>query len=586
MRVAGTILALSSLLLLLPTDRLAAQETGFVPVSDEILQNPSAADWLMWRRTLNSWGYSPLESINKDTVAGLELVWSSELAEGIQEGTPLVYDGIMYMPNPSDVIQAMNGATGELLWEYRRDMPEDVKDYIPATETNRALAIYGNSIIYTSNDDYIVGLDVASGEVNWETQIFDFHTNPAQQSSGPIVIEGKAISGRGCMPAGGPETCVITAHDALSGEELWRLNTIQRPGEGEEDSWNGIPWENRWHVGAWMMPSYDPELKLIYMGTSVTAPSPKFLLAGNDYKYLYHNSTLAISPDDGSIQWYYQHLVDHWDLDHPFERLLVDTQVAPDPDQVSWINPDIDAEKEYKVLTGIPGKTGVVYTLDRENGEFLWARPTIHQTVVGDIDGATGEVTVNPDMVFSAVGQQIEVCPALSGGKNWQAGAYSPLTNMMYYSLQNTCADTTVTLDREDVSDEELYGIFGREKIAPGETNVGTIQAISAETGELAWKYEMRGTALSLLTTGGGLVFGGDIEGNVRALDQDTGEVLWEVKLDSSVTGYPISFAVDGRQYIAVSTGSSVTTASQRALIPDLDSPGSNNQLYVFALPE
>lgn len=583
MRSIKILLGLSFLCSALTSSIAFAQSSDYVPVTDDMLQNPAPEDWMMWRRTFNSWGYSPLDEIDQDNVANLELIWSSDLAEGIQEGTPLVYGGILYMPNPSDVIQAMNAATGEVLWEYRRDMPEDVGDYIPATETNRALAIYDDAIIYTSNDDYIVSLDIQNGTVKWETRIFDYRLNPAQQSSGPIIIEGKAISGRGCMPAGGPETCVITAHDANTGEELWRLNTIQRPGEGEEDSWGGIPWEKRWHVGAWMMPSYDPELGLIYMGTSVTAPSPKFLLAGNDYKYLYHNSTLAISPEDGSIRWYFQHLVDHWDLDHPFERLLVDTRVRPDPDQVPWINPNIDEEKEYKVLTGIPGKTGVVYTLDRETGEFLWARPTVYQTVVGNIDGATGEVTVNPDMVFSETGQQIEVCPALSGGKNWQAGAYSPLTNMMYYSLQNTCADVTVTLDAPDV--EALYGIFGREKIAPGEVNVGTIQAISAETGELVWKYEMPGTSLSLVTTGGGLVFGGDIAGDFRALDQQTGEVLWQANLGSSVTGYPISFAANGRQYIAVATGTSVTTASQLRLTPEAN-PAGDNRLYVFALPE
>jgi alcohol dehydrogenase (cytochrome c) len=333
-----------------------------------------------------------------------------------------------------------------------------------------------------------------------------------------------------------------------------------------------------------MMPSYDPELNLIYMGTSVTAPSPKFLLAGDDHKYLYHNSTLAINPDDGHIVWHYQHLVDHWDLDHPFERLLVDTEVAPDPEQVAWINPNIEAGKVYKVLTGIPGKTGVVYTLDRETGEFLWARPTVFQNVVSNIDGKTGKATVNPDSIFHATGDTREICPALSGGKNWQAGAYSPLTNMMYYSLQNTCSDMTVTLDAPDP--EALYGVSGREKITPGKTNLGTIYAISASTGATAWTYDMTGTALSLVTTGGGLVFGGDIEGNFRALDQTTGKVVWEINLGSSVTGYPISFAANGRQYIAVSTGSSVTTAGHLRLLPQGSKPGSDNHLYVFALPQ
>jgi alcohol dehydrogenase (cytochrome c) len=559
-----------------------AQKHAFVPVNDAMLVNPADADWLMWRRTLNSWGYSPLRQITSKNVKQLKLAWSIQLHKGsIQEGTPLVYDGILYMPHPGDVVSAHNAATGEQLWEHHRAIPEDIGDYLQAYETKRSLGIYGETIIFPSNDDYLVGLDANTGKQKWQTQVLDYRKNPAQQSAGPLIIKGKVISGRTCMPSAGPEACVITAHDANTGKELWRLNTIQKPGEGV-DTWGGLPWESRWHVGAWMTASYDPELDLIYMGTSVTAPAPKFLLAGNDNKYLYHNSTLAINPDNGHIVWYYQHIVDHWDLDHPFERLLVDTQVAPDPKQVAWISPDIEKGKTYKVLTGIPGKTGIIYTLDRQTGKFLWARPTVQQNVVAGIDGKTGEVTVNPATTFHAKGDTAEVCPALTGGKNWWAGAYSPLTNMMYYGLQNTCSDVTVTLAKPDA--EALYGISGRDKLAAGAKGIGSVFAVSAETGRTGWKFDMAGTALSMVTTGGGLVFGGDIEGNFRAFDQNTGAVVWEVNLGSSLTGYPISFAVNGKQYVAASTGSSVTTASQRRLLPGLKA-GTENRLYVFALP-
>lgn len=559
-----------------------AQPHPMVPVTDAMLEKPADGDWLMWRRTQDSWGYSPLTQINGDNANQLKLVWSVPLNKGpIQEGTPLVHDGILYMPHPGDVISAMDATTGKELWRYSRKIPEDIGDYIPAPSTKRALSIYGNTIIYTSNDDFLVGIDASSGKQTWETRILDYRKNPAQQSAAPIIVKGKAISGRGCMPAGGPDACVITAHDATTGKELWRLNTIQKPG-GPEDSWGGLPWEARWHVGSWMMPSYDPELNLIYMGTSVTAPAPKFLLAGNDKKYLYHNSTLAIDPDTGHIVWYYQHLVDHWDLDHPFERLLVNTEVAPDPAQVAWISPDIVKGKVYKVLTGIPGKSGIIYTLDRQTGKFLWARPTVQQNVILDINGKTGEVAGNPATYFHKKGDTVEICPALTGGKNWWAGAYSPLTNMMYYGLQNTCADVTVTLDKPDP--DALYGTAEHDKMAPGAKGIGTVFAVSAQTGRTAWKFDMPGTALSMVTTGGGLVFGGDLEGNFRAFDQKTGAVVWAVNLGSSVTGYPISFAVDGKQYIAASTGSSVTTASHRRLLPGLK-VGTENRLYVFALP-
>ncbi len=567
-----------------------AQGDGYVPVTDDMLRDPDPQDWLMFRRSYDAWGYSPLDQVNRDNVGSLELVWSAELHEGvinsmpIQEGTPLIHDGMMFLPNPGDVIQARDAVTGEMRWEYVRQTPEDLNDYLAFNKTNRNVAIYDDLIIYTTNDAHILALDVLTGAIRWDTRILDYRTHPSFHSSGPVVINGLAISGRNCEPPAGPEACFIAAHDAETGNEVWRLNLIQAPTGDDTDTWGGIPWEKRWHVGAWMVPSYDPDLDLIYMGTSVTAPAPKFLLAGDDKEYLYHNSTLAIRPDDGELAWHYQHLVDHWDLDHPFERLLVNTRVAPNPDAVPWINPAIDPEKEYRVITGIPGKTGVVYTLDRETGEFLWARPTVYQNVLLDIDGATGKATVNPDAVFSETGQQLEICPAIAGGKNWWEGTYSPLTNAIYYGLQNTCMDLTVTAEKDFQDPDELYGFFSRETLAEGRENVGTYHAISAETGETLWTYEVAGTALSLVSTGGGLVFGGDIEGNFRAFDQVTGEVLWEVNLGSSVTGYPITFAVDGKQYISVGTGTSVTTAGQVQYLQGA-LPGTEGRQYVFALP-
>ena len=319
-----------------------AQSSGaFVPVTDAMLQNPAPDDWMMWRRTLNGWGYSPLEQVTRQNVAKLRMVWTRALTPGAsQQGTPLVYDGVMYMPNPRDVIQAIDGVTGDLRWEHRRDVPEDIAEYVGGMEdTNRNLAIYGNRIIDTSADDYVFALDATTGRLAWETEILDYKTVPARQSSGPIVANGKVISGRSCRPRGGPYSCIITAHDAHTGEELWRTSTIPRPGEPGDETWGGVPFEKRWHVGAWMVPSYDPALNLVYMGTSVTAPAPKFRLGGVENKHLYHNSTLSMDGDTGEIAWYYQHLNDHWDLDHPYERILVDTAVAPDPSTVSWINP-------------------------------------------------------------------------------------------------------------------------------------------------------------------------------------------------------------------------------------------------------
>ena len=553
--------------------------TDFVPVTDAMLQDPAPGDWLMWRRTLDGWGYSPLDEINRENVDELRLVWSRGMTEGRQQGTPLVYDGVMYMPNPSDVIQAIDAVTGDLVWEHRREVPENIGDYVfnGLWQNNRNVAIYGSFIIDTSVDDHVFALEASTGRLAWETEILDYTVNPAMQSSGPIIVNGKVISGRSCMPVAGPEACVITAHDANTGAELWRRRTIPAPGEPGDETWGGVPFEDRKHVGAWMVPSYDPELNLIYIGTSVTSPAPKFLIGGTENQHLYHNSTLALDADTGEIVWYYQHLNDHWDLDHPFERMLVDTAVTPDPAEVSWINPRLQPGESRKVITGIPGKTGVVYTLDRETGEFLWATPTITQNVISAIDGATGAVTENSELIFTGAGQEVLTCPHASGGKDWEAGAYSPLTNTMYFPLRNVCA----RMLSEGPESTSVYAIVWRPQLAPGTDQVGTVQAISAETGAVSWIHEQRAATMSLAATGGGLVFGGDVNGRFRAFDDETGEVLWEINLGSSVSGFPISYAVDGRQYVAVSTG----TPRFIDLTPELN-PSQGNNLFVFALPD
>ena len=517
----------------------AQSSDDFVPVTDAMLQAPAPDDWLMWRRTLDGWGYSPLDQITRENVSGLRMVWTRALTRGSQQGTPLAYDGVLYMPNPRDVIQAIDAATGDLKWEHRREVPEGSGGGLAAN--NRNIAIYDNLIIDTSVDDHVF------------------------------------ISGRSCRTR---DSCVITAHDARTGAELWRRHTIPAPGKPGDETWGDVALEDRRHVGAWMVPSFDPQLNLIYIVTSVTSPAPKFMLGGADKKHLYHNSTLALDADTGEIVWYYQHLNDHWDLDHPFERLLVDTAVTPDATAVDWINPHLRSGDVRRVVTGIPGKTGVVYTLDRETGEFLWATPTVTQNVISHIDGATGAVTENSEVVFSALGQEVLACPSWAGGKDWEAGAYSPLTNTMYMPLRSTCARVLSTMD----GGLAIYRLAARHQLAPGTDQLGSVRAISAETGRTAWTFEQRAATTSLVTTGGGLVFGGDVNGRFRAFDQETGDVLWEINLGSPVTGFPITFAVDGRQYVVASTASAANAGINLRMTPELR-PSAGNNLFVFALP-
>jgi alcohol dehydrogenase (cytochrome c) len=550
----------------------------FRPVTDAMLRNPDAGDWLMWRRTWNSWGYSPLDQVNKRNVAKLTQVWAHPTAKGTQESTPLVHDGVLYVPNSGDFIQAFNAKTGDLKWEYHRQYPEGVNG-----GTNRNMAIWGTTLIDAGADNQMYAVDARTGKLVWETKVLEPKL-PARATAGPIVVNGKVITGRQCQPAATSDSCIITAHDAKTGKELWRTRTIPRKGEPGDETWGDVPMEQRWHVGTWMVPSYDPELDRIYIGTSVTIPAPKFILGGSDKQHLYHNSTLALDPATGKIVWYYQHLIDNWDLDHPFERLLVDTAVAPDRNEVTWINPRLRQGERRKVITGIPGKTGIVYTLDRETGEFLWARPTVFQNVVKNIDGATGKPENDPERVPTRKEQTIMVCPGTNGGKNWPAGAYSPRTNSMYMPMQNMCMNATVQTGERDPS--LVYGFRSEYIPAPGADKIGVVWAISAEKGTTLWKHEQRVGVMSLVATGGGLVFGGDVAGNFTAYDDTTGEVLWETNVGSPVSGYPISFAVDGKQYVAVTTGPSLVAMASRRMTPELPADtAATGQVVVFALP-
>ena len=548
------------------------------PVSQAQIDNPPPGDWLSFRRTLNGWGYSPLDQITAANVHGLRLAWARPLAEGGYEGTPLVHDGVMYIIEPNDAVEAVDAGTGDLIWKFKRQYPKDFR----GGGTKRNAAIFENLLIDTSADGYAYAVDIHTGKQVWETKVTDWKTQAASTSGGPIIADGKVISGRNCAAEAGPDACVIVANDARTGKELWRLHTMAKPGEPGDASWGGVPWEKRLQVGTWMPPTYDPELHLIYYGTSVTAPTTKYLLGGNDKQHLYSTSTLAIDAQTGKIVWYYQHVIDHWDFDHTFTRLLVDTQVAPDPKQVAWINPKIDSHKTYKVLTGIPGKTGIVYTLDRTTGQFLWATPTVKQNVVQSIDGRTGKVTDNPAAVFTGPGQSLEVCPSFAGGKNWPEGTYSPKTGLMYMPLQNLCE--TVSTPKAGETGAIGMGINNVAKMAPGETNVGTIRAISVKTGDTVWKFDQRAGAMSLMSTAGGLVFAGDAVGRFKALDDATGKKLWEVNLNVPVGGFPISYAVDGRQYVAVGTGLSPEAFALMGMSPEYKLGNGGNVLYVFAL--
>lgn len=550
----------------------------FQPVSSASLEDPSPGDWLMYRRTYNAWAHSPLSEINRRNVSALRLAWSRAMEPGEQEITPLVYDGVMYLANPGDVIQALDATTGDLIWEYRREPVTSGKTRI------RNIAIYDDKIFhFTKGEAHLIAVNARTGALVWEVPV------DGNFSSGPIVVNGMVVSGRSCSAVDGPDACYIAAYDPVTGAEIWRVHTIPRPEEHGGDTWGDLAYPDRRHVGAWGVGSYDPQLNRIFWGTSVPAPSLERVRGTPGGNVLYSNSTLALDAEDGSIVWFYQHLPrDNWDLDHVFERYLIDTPVIPDRGSVNWINSGGISKEPRSIVTGIPGKTGIIYTLDRGTGEFLWARETLNQNVVTEIDGESGTVQINEQLVVDAH-EEILVCPARSGGKNWPAGTYSPRTGLLYQPQQNLCMRHTGST--ETARPEDGYATTVRFVEDPSIDDkpypVGRVDAVTVDTGETRWLHQQRAGMISgLVSTGGGLVFGGDVNRRFKAFDDLTGEVLWETILSAPVSAHPVSYEAGGRQYIAVAVGGGTAEPERRVLSlhPEIKPSRGINAIFVFAL--
>jgi alcohol dehydrogenase (cytochrome c) len=582
-RCLSTVLSAAAVALLLSASGVVAQPQAlldnYTPVTLEELANPPASDWLMWRGTPNNWAHSTLDQINKDNVDSLRLAWSWTMEPGKQETTPLVHDGIMFLPQACDFIEAVDATDGTPLWEYRRATVDHVA---PLSCANRNGTLYKDQLIIATRDAYIVSLNATSGEVTWEQKIGDW-TVGQHYSGGPQVFNGKVITGMsGCYYIN--TSCWITAHDADTGEELWRTNTVPKIGEPNGESWGDVPNEQRRGGSAWMPASFDPELNLIFIGVAVPIPWGEIQRGTRGGDVLYTNSTLALDAETGEIEWYFQYIpAGNWDQDHPFERLIVETEVTPDADAVSWMNPNIASSERRKVITGIPGKPGIVWTLDAATGDFLWATETNYQNIIVGVDVEGRKGITNPEIDITEIGQQKLVCPTTQGGINWNSVGYSPQTNSLYTPTNNTCMNFTLRPVEPTVG---LHHASARSSvdIGPEDTGqVGQFSSIDVATGKTRWTYKQRaGIGGSVLTTGGGLVFVSDDARRFRAFDADNGDILWEQVLNSTAGGFPVSYSVDGVQYIAIAAGEGV---NYRRHTPEIRQRGGGNTLYVFRLP-
>ena len=410
--LAGVVVAISV------TRGISAQDRPFEPVTDAMLEDPDPADWLNWRRTLNGWGYSPLDQINRENVHSLNLAWSWTMATGLSQPTPIVYDGVMYLPNPLNIVQAVDAVTGDLIWEYRKQFERSPDDSFRAR--TRSIAIYDDKIYLNTNDAHIVALDAQTGAVVWDHTVADNRLG-YRYTSGPIVVQGKIVAGMTGCERYKDGTCFISAHDPQTGAELWRTSTVAQPGDPGGDSWGDLPTTFRAGGDAWIPGSYDPQTKLMYWSTSQAKPWAR-LSRGTDGDALYTNSALALDPETGNLEWYYQFVPgETHDLDDVFESVLIDHE---------------GRQSLFKM-----GKLGILWELDRATGEFVTAHDLGYQTLI-DVDLETGETNYRPG-VIPRVGEELEFCPDFQGIRNWRASAYHPGTDALYIPIHPRCVKGT-----------------------------------------------------------------------------------------------------------------------------------------------
>ena len=556
---------------------------NFVPVTDAMLRAPKPEDWLLYRGNYQGWGYSPLEQVNKTNVKNLQLVWSRTMTPGLNEITPIVHDGVMYLGNPGDVIQAIDAATGDLFWEYTHPLPP--REQFPAIhgQRKRSISLYGDKVIFATWNNFVVGLDARTGRRAWQSNrggnLF------VQNSSGPIVMNGIVVAGSTCQVAG--FGCYVTGHNVSDGEEVWRNEMIPRPGQTGYDTWGGAPFEKRWMTGVWGLLTYDPDLDLVYYGSSGAGPASEVQRGTVGGTMAGTNTRFAVKPKTGEVVWKHQTLPrDNWDQECTFEMMIINTPVNPDANAAGMLATNPDARRgQRKTLTGIPCKTGIAWSFDAATGEFLWAKQTVEQNLIAKIDGK-GLVSVNEASVISDVKKTYRICPTFTGGKDWPMGAYNPKTNIMFMPLSNSCIDETARTDRE-VKPEFVYNTTNVGRFPTGKDKVGRIDAISVETGKTVWSWETRVANYSpLLATGSGLLFNGGLDHYLRALDADTGQVVWQTRLPTQTVGGAITYSINGRQYIAIAAGGGAVAGTQFSMTPEADMSSGNNAIYVFALPQ
>src|SRR6266516_2808471 len=551
----------------------AAGASDYTPVTDARLVNPEPANWLMTRGNYKGWSYSPLDRINTSNVKTLVPVWSfSTGVDSGHESPPIVNNGIMFVTTPYSQVLALDAATGDLLWRFKRKLPPG---FSALHNTSRGVALYGDKVYFQTLDAVLVALDAKTGKVTWEATVEDWKTG-YYTTMAPLVVKGKVLVG-----VAGGEFGVrgfVQAFDAETGKSVWKTYSVPAPGEPGSDTWQK---PDTWKTGGastWMTGNYDPDANLVYWGTGNASPWFGDQRPGDN---LYTSSTLALDGDTGKIKGYFQyHQNESWDWDAQNPPMLVDFQ------------------KDGTTTKGLlsPQRNGYLYWLKRNPDgsiSYINSAAYVPQNVFKSIDPKTGRPDV--DLAHKpGTGKAAQFCPGLWGGKDWPYEAYNPKTGMVYIpSNENHCNNLEGKVE-ERVPGQWWTGVAIPDFHFTVDTKAGffgEIQAYDVNTGKRAWRHLYSSSMMwgSLLTTAGGLVFGGGTNDRMfRAYDAKTGEQLWQFRTNSGIIAPPSTFEVNGVQYVAVQSGYGVDAAFQQKLMSELigwqaDVP-QGGVVWVFAL--
>ena len=484
----------------------------------------SAQTWPTYSGNYNGHRHSPLDQINVRNVARLKPAWVYQLRELHNfETSPLVVDGVMYISEPPSNATALDVRTGRPLWAYRRPLPPDIR--VCCGQVNRGVALLGQTVFIGTVDAHLVALDAVTGRVLWDVTVADYKTGHSITVA-PLVVRDKVIVG-----ISGGEYGIrgfLDAYEPKTGVRIWRFWTVPGPGEPGHDTWAG----DSWKIGAaptWVTGSYDPELNLLYWGTG--NPGPDYNGSVREGDNLYSDSLLALDPDTGKLRWYFQftpHDTHDWDSNHV--PVLID-----------------DGPRK---LVAVANRNGFYYLLDRRTGAFVLGKAYGKQTWARGLD-AKGRPSEVPGMEPSIEGTV--VYPGLHGATNWMSPSYSPITKLFYVATREE--GTTIYKGTAEYRPGAFFSAGGIRGI-PGVEPSGSLKALDALTGVQRWEFPLYSPPWAgVLSTAGGLVFGGSNEGQFFALDATTGKPLWRFSTGGTIIASPISYMSEGKQYIAIAAG-------------------------------